>query len=233
LALLHEHVAMVRTGAGQVLSVLGPPGIGKSRLLTELRRQLASEQVTWYAGQCLPYGQTTPYLPVRDMVQQVCGLTAQDPLEVRTAAVRRALARLGGGTEEDVALLLQVLDLPVAPETLLRLSPEARQARTFTLLGHLLRQAAQQRPLVLVVEDVQWIDPTSAAWLTALVDRLALRRVPRWLPDWSLYREPELVTVSPRHVRKAILDAMWFLWAFGLWEFVEELHKLHLLPTFF
>jgi protein-S-isoprenylcysteine O-methyltransferase Ste14 len=58
-------------------------------------------------------------------------------------------------------------------------------------------------------------------------------RVPRWLPNWSLYREPELVSVSPRHVRKAILDAMWFLWAFGLWEFVEELHKLHLLPTFF
>jgi protein-S-isoprenylcysteine O-methyltransferase Ste14 len=59
------------------------------------------------------------------------------------------------------------------------------------------------------------------------------QRVPRWLPDWSLYREPELVTVSPRHVRKAILDAMWFLWAFGLWEFIEELHTLHLLPTFF
>jgi hypothetical protein len=58
-------------------------------------------------------------------------------------------------------------------------------------------------------------------------------RVPRWMPTWSLYREPELVTVPPRFVRKAILDAMWFLWAFGLWEFVEELHKLHLLPTFF
>lgn len=58
-------------------------------------------------------------------------------------------------------------------------------------------------------------------------------RVPRWLPDWSLYREPELVTVSPRHVRNAILDAMWFLWAFGLWELIEELHALHLLPTFF
>jgi protein-S-isoprenylcysteine O-methyltransferase Ste14 len=58
-------------------------------------------------------------------------------------------------------------------------------------------------------------------------------RVPRWIPDWSLYREPDLVTVSPMRVRKAILDAMWFLWAFGLWEFVEELHKFGLLPTLF
>jgi hypothetical protein len=58
-------------------------------------------------------------------------------------------------------------------------------------------------------------------------------RVPRWLPDWSLYQEPATVTVSPRRIRGAILDAMWFLWAFALWEFVEELHKLEILPTLF
>jgi len=57
--------------------------------------------------------------------------------------------------------------------------------------------------------------------------------VPRWVPAWSLYQEPDTVTVSPRHIRKAILDAMWFLWAFALWEFVEELHKGNLLPTLF
>ena len=58
-------------------------------------------------------------------------------------------------------------------------------------------------------------------------------QVPRWMPDWSLYQEPASVAISPRRVRGAILDAMWFLWAFGLWEFVEELHKLQLLPTLF
>ena len=58
-------------------------------------------------------------------------------------------------------------------------------------------------------------------------------RVPRWIPDWSQYQEPDAVTVSPRHIRGAIFDAMWFLWAFALWEFIEELHKLQLLPTLF
>jgi protein-S-isoprenylcysteine O-methyltransferase Ste14 len=57
--------------------------------------------------------------------------------------------------------------------------------------------------------------------------------VPRWIPDWSLYQEPAAVSVSPRRMRGAILDAMWFLWAFALWEFIEELHKLNLLPTLF
>ncbi len=58
-------------------------------------------------------------------------------------------------------------------------------------------------------------------------------RVPRWIPDWSQYQEPGTISVSPRHMRGAILDAMWFLWAFALWEFIEELHKLQLLPTLF
>lgn len=57
--------------------------------------------------------------------------------------------------------------------------------------------------------------------------------VPRWIPAWSLYQEPAAVTVSPRRIRNAILDAMWFLWAFALWEFIEELHHQKLLPTLF
>jgi protein-S-isoprenylcysteine O-methyltransferase Ste14 len=58
-------------------------------------------------------------------------------------------------------------------------------------------------------------------------------RVPRWVPDFALYREPASVAVSPRQVRKGILDAMWFLWAFALWEFIEMLHETGILPTLF
>lgn len=58
-------------------------------------------------------------------------------------------------------------------------------------------------------------------------------RVPRWVPDWARYREPATLVVPLRHARKSILDAMWFLWAFALWEFVEELHALKIVPTFF
>lgn len=57
--------------------------------------------------------------------------------------------------------------------------------------------------------------------------------VPRWIPDWSLYREPETVVASPSHIRKGILDAMWFLLAFALWEFIEQLHDKQILPTLF
>lgn len=58
-------------------------------------------------------------------------------------------------------------------------------------------------------------------------------RVPRWVPNWALYQEVATVTVSPRRIRGAIFDAMWFLWAFALWEFIEELHEINVLPTLF
>jgi len=58
-------------------------------------------------------------------------------------------------------------------------------------------------------------------------------RVPRWLPDFSLYSEPETLSVEPRRIRKGILDAMWFLWAFALWEFIEVLHESGILPALF
>jgi DNA-binding winged helix-turn-helix (wHTH) protein/class 3 adenylate cyclase/tetratricopeptide (TPR) repeat protein len=172
LALLHDRLEAVRAGEGQVVSLVGLPGIGKTRLLTEFRRGLAPDQVTWYSGQCLAYGQAVPYLPVRDIVQQVCALVAGDAWETHMAAVRQRLTALGKVTEEDVALVSQLLDLPEAPALLGQRTPEARQARTFALLGHLLRQEAQRQPVVLAVENVHWIDPTSAAWLAFLEERL-------------------------------------------------------------
>ena len=173
LALLHDCLAAVRTGQGQVVGLVGEPGMGKTRLVTEFCRSLAGQAVTVVVGQCLSYGQATPYLPVRDILRQVCGLAEGDAAAVHMAAVQHRLHASGMTAEEDVALLLQLLDLPVAPECLARLSPEARQVRTFALLRHLVVHAAQPQPLVLVVENVHWIDPTSAAWLLSLVERLA------------------------------------------------------------
>jgi predicted ATPase len=150
LALLHDHLAAAVGGQGQVVGLVGDPGMGKTRLLMEFCRSVSGSQVTVYEGRCLSYGQATPYLPMRDILRQVCGFVEGDNTSMHTAAVRHRLHASGMSAEEDVALLLQLLDLPVAPEYLVRLSPEARQVRTFALLRHLVLDAAQQQPLVLV-----------------------------------------------------------------------------------
>ena len=123
--------------------------------------------------------------------------------------------------EDDVALLLRLLDLPVAPECLARLSPEARQVRTFALLRHLILDAAQRQPLVLVVENLHWSDPTSEAWLASLVERLPEAAVlllgtyrPGYQPAWGAHvavtqvAVPALRARDSRTVVQAVLGAV-------------------------
>ena len=163
LALLQAGLAQVAQGQGQVIGVVGDPGMGKSRLLAEFRQSLAGQAVTYYAGHCLPYGQATPYLPVRDVVRQHCGLSATDQPEAITVTVHRCMQEAGLHPEEAAPVLLQLLDVPVADAAYTRLSPEERKAQTFRVLHQLSRSASQQQPLVLAVEDLHWIDATSEA----------------------------------------------------------------------
>jgi predicted ATPase len=96
----------------------------------------------------------------------------------------------------------------VAPACLERLDPQARQARTFALLRHLVLHAAQQQPLVLVVENLHWSDATSAAWLTSLVERLAGAALlllgtyrPGYQPPWGTHSAATQVALAPLQVR--------------------------------
>ena len=208
LALLHDRLAAACVGQGQLVVLVGEPGMGKTRLLTEFYRSLAGQPVTVAVGQCLSYGQASPYLPVRDLVRQVCALAEGDEAAAHIAAVQRWLHESGVRSEEDVALMLQLLDLPVAPERLARLSPEARLARTFVLLRHLVLHAAQRQPLVLVVEDLHWSDATSEAWLASLVERLAdaslllvVTARPGYWPRWGAHSAATQFGLSPLHAQ--------------------------------
>jgi predicted ATPase/DNA-binding winged helix-turn-helix (wHTH) protein len=221
LALLQDHLAAAMAGQGQVIGVVGEPGMGKTRLLAEFCRRVPRAQVTVYEGRCLSYGQATPYLPVRDLLRQVCGLMEGDEVAGHTAAVQQRLHASGLTAEDDVALLRQLLDLPMAPECLARLSAEARRVRTFALLRHLILDAAQRQPLVLVVENLHWSDPTSEAWLASLVERLAGAAVlllgtyrPGYQPAWGAHAAATQVALPPlraqdsRTVIQAVLGAV-------------------------
>src|SRR5262249_28086782 len=75
LATLHAVLAQVVSSRGQVVGIVGEPGIGKSRLLAEWRQQLHAQVVTYLEGRCLSYGSATPYLPVCDLLRAHCGIT--------------------------------------------------------------------------------------------------------------------------------------------------------------
>jgi predicted ATPase len=128
--------------------------------------------VQYCEGHCFPYTIATPYLPVLDLLRQLCGITAADNPEVMTAKVVQQLQAMRLDPEAEAPVLLTILDVPVAMERLAMLSPQARKARIFALLLQMSLYRSQQQPLILAVENVHWIDATSEEWLTTLVERL-------------------------------------------------------------
>ena len=208
LAFLHKRLRQAFQGQGQVVGIVGEPGMGKSRLLYEFAQSLRGQAVVHYEACCLAYGRTTPYLLVRDLLRQVCGLREADGPETITANMSRALQEAGMAPAVEASLLLQMLDVPGDAAPLEQLSSQARKARTFTVLHQVILHKSQGQPLILVVENCQWIDATSAEWLAAFVERLSGAAVlllatyrPGYHPPWldkSYATQLALPRLTPR-----------------------------------
>src|SRR5262249_26396842 len=185
-------LAQVEAGQGQVVGIVGEPGIGKSRLLYELARTLRDTQVEYLEGHCFAYDQATPYGPVRGMLRQLCGMTGADDPEMMATKLHHSVREAGVTPDEDAPYLLPLLGLPEDPTALAESSPEVRKARTLAILRHLSLYSRQGLPRVIAVENVHWIDPTSEEYLTRLADSLSgakLLLVTTYRPD---YRPPWL-----------------------------------------
>jgi DNA-binding winged helix-turn-helix (wHTH) protein/tetratricopeptide (TPR) repeat protein/class 3 adenylate cyclase len=206
LAILEACLAQAVQGQGQVVGIVGEPGMGKTRLLAECRRRLDTERVRVVEGRCLSYGRAVPYVPLRALVRQLCGLGGIEDAEAAAARVRAALQNLGIPAD-DAPFLLHVLDVPADTERLAVLTPEALRTRTFALLRELCLRIGQQRPLVLAVENLHWIDASSEAFLVSLVEILAGAPIllsttfrPGYQPPWmakSYATQMALPSLSP------------------------------------
>jgi predicted ATPase len=208
LALLQERLEQAVSGQGQVLGIVGDPGLGKSRLLAEFADSLRGWPVTYCEGHYLAYGSATPYLPVCDLLRQLWGLADSVPAPALTATVQQSLHEAGVTSEAEALMLLQLLDVPVDVAPLAALSPQEYKARSFALLRHIIRHASQRQPLVLTVENLHWSDPTSEEWLASLVEQLGDMPVlvlttyrPGYQPPWlrhSAATQIALPRLSPR-----------------------------------
>jgi transcriptional regulator with AAA-type ATPase domain/predicted ATPase len=173
LMLLQAVLDQVKLGQGQVVSLVGTAGMGKSRLLEEFREHLSGHRVTYVEGQCLAYGIAMPYLPVANLLQDHCGINADDPPEVLISKVSASLERTGLEPDTSLPYLLHLLGVPAGTDRIAGLSADPRRAHTFETFRRLFFATSQQQPLVLAVENLHWIDPTSEALLASFVEGLA------------------------------------------------------------
>jgi predicted ATPase/DNA-binding winged helix-turn-helix (wHTH) protein len=208
LAALHTGLARAREGQGHVIGVVGEAGMGKSRLLAEFRCEVVAQGVRYLASGCESYGQGTPYLPLRPLVQQVCGLHETDTPARHAATVRTCLAGLGLAADDWTPWLLHLLGLADDTGRVSALSPQARQRQTFEALHQFLLESCQHQPLIVAVENLHWSDATSAACLGALVQRLDKRPLlllttyrPGYQPPWAMTAPAMQVALSPLGAR--------------------------------
>jgi ABC-type oligopeptide transport system substrate-binding subunit/class 3 adenylate cyclase len=169
-----EAVESLRAGGGGILVVSGEPGIGKSRLLAELRTDADRHGIRWLEGRCISYGESLPYWPFRDLLRtEWIGAGADDAeLRVRIGLRRRLDQLFSERADELYPYLGSLLDLALEPDAAARtaqLSPEALQWRTFEVVGELLARFADAAPLVVAIEDLHWSDATSVALLEQLL----------------------------------------------------------------
>src|SRR5262249_61199025 len=163
LAELQRLLEVVADGEGQVVGLVGDPGLGKSRLAFEFRR-LAEPSVAVLEGRCLSYGASIAYLPLFEVVRNACGIATGDAPDLVTTKIELKIKAL----ELDVSLahyLRHAFGLPTGDPGVAALDPQAIRARTFDALRRLLVAEAGQRPLVVLVEDLHWIDHTSEDFL--------------------------------------------------------------------
>lgn len=169
LAELRRVLDIAVAGEGQVVGLAGEPGLGKSRLVLEFRR-LAEPSATVLEGRCLSYGASIAYLPLFDLVRDACGITASDSPERVAAKIELRVKAL----QLDVSLAHYLRHaFGVRPDPgLAGLDPQAIRAGTFDALRQLLVAEAEHRPLVVLVEDLHWIDQTSQDFLAEFTGEL-------------------------------------------------------------
>jgi len=185
-------VGRARQGEGQVLTITGGVGMGKSRFAEAVIAHCQAQGMAVLSGTCLSYGREIPYLPWAAILRVLFGLREGEPPEARRRRLTTALA--SAHLEEWGAVIGEVIGISL-PESPLSasLDPRLRQQRFFDITLELLRRTAGRQPLALLIEDVQWIDPASLALLNYVARNIA--------------RDPILLLIAQRP--EGELDRAW------------------------
>jgi DNA-binding NtrC family response regulator/tetratricopeptide (TPR) repeat protein len=189
LRLLGECFELAQAGQGQLVLVVGEPGIGKSRLLHEFRRRLGRGAV-WIEGQALSFGRSMPFHPVIDMVRRVGRIDDADPETVVVDRLGQLLRRLGADVDQALPFMRYLLSLDPGVPAVRTMDPGQRHARIVETTHALLERAAEHQPHVVVLEDVHWCDPATEDWITRLANRIAASRAILLLTCRPGYRTP-------------------------------------------
>jgi predicted ATPase len=165
------------SGHGQVVAVIGEPGVGKSRLFWEFTQSHRTRGWLQLESHSVSYGKATAYLPVVALLKDYVGIEARDEARTRREKVTEKLLTLDRTLEPTLPALLALLEVPVEEQEWQVLDPSQRRRQTLEAVKRLLLRESQRQPLLLVFEDLHWIDSETQALLDGLVESLPTARL--------------------------------------------------------
>jgi len=172
LSLLTRRWQLARGGEGQLVLVSGQPGIGKSCLAETLYAHIATESHVRVLCQCSPHHTNSPLYPVLRLIERAARIL---PTEEPKAKLRklRVLLRTGWGQTKMLPLLANLLSIAAElPSELAQLDPAMRKQRTLVMLAEMLTELSRHRPVLLLIEDAHWIDPSTRDLFSRIADTL-------------------------------------------------------------
>ena len=172
LTVVRQRLAQAGAGHGQVVTVVGEAGTGKSRLVYECVHSHVTQGWRILESASVSYGRATPYVPVIDWLRHYAHLDEADDARTIRAKVTDQVLTVDESLQDTLPALLALLDALPDDSSFRQLDPPQRRQRTLTALTRLWLRASQAQPLLLVCEDLQWLDTETQALLDSLVERL-------------------------------------------------------------
>jgi class 3 adenylate cyclase/tetratricopeptide (TPR) repeat protein len=177
LAALQQAMERAGTSHGQVVALVGEAGVGKSRLVYEFVRSHQTQAWRVLESASVSYGKATPYFPVLELLRHYGHVEEHDDPRTIRAKVTGQVLTLDEMLQDTIPALLALLDALPPDSSFLRLDPPQRRQRTLEALKRVLLRESQVQPLLLVFEDLHWIDSETQALLDRLVEGLPTARI--------------------------------------------------------
>jgi predicted ATPase/class 3 adenylate cyclase len=172
--LLLERWEQVKAGHGQVVLLSGDAGIGKSRLVQMLKEHVANEPHVRWECRSVPYYQNTALYPLTDLLQRTLHWQPDETSDEKFGKLEQILRQYRLPLEETVPLFAPLLALPVPEHRYppLNLSPQRQRQKTLETIVAILLELAERQPVLFIVEDLHWTDPTTLEWLHLVVEQI-------------------------------------------------------------
>jgi class 3 adenylate cyclase/tetratricopeptide (TPR) repeat protein len=177
LAALTQTLGQAGRGQGQLVALLGEAGVGKSRLVYEFVHGHATQDWRVLESASVSYGRATPYFPVIDLLKRYAHIEDTDDARTIRAKVTGQVLTLDETLQDTLPALFALLDVLPDDSPFRQLDPPQRRQRTLTALKRVLLRESQEQPLLLVCEDLHWMDTETQALLDSLVESLPLARL--------------------------------------------------------